>query len=340
MAATALQSVAANFSGRSRAEISLRPLVVGLAGRLAWGILLLAAATVVSRRLAGGLESPPGVLVILAVAAAGIGLVLLSDHISPAARPGRTDCGNSPPPQDAAIGNPKNPWRFWGLPKWTIPRPHSRARAMDGFFHGQLAGWLARGCLLAVLGGLGLFATHPGTAVVTGLLMLFASVGLTASDVWRPRLPAALTPPLGWPGWTWPNRQPRPPAIRPVAAPGPRPQPLAGQLLQWQERYRLADGQEQLRGQLVVTLAAESRLATGHVGFCPAFPMIPDVTVSTDYDALEVAVTAAEVLPWGVRVECRVEDPADEPVAIPIDLSISLAANSAAGPSDTPPEND
>ena len=41
------------------------------------------------------------------------------------------DCGNRLPPQDAAIGNPENPRRFRGLPEWK--------KAMDGFFHGQLA---------------------------------------------------------------------------------------------------------------------------------------------------------------------------------------------------------
>ena len=42
---------------------------------------------------------------------------------------------------DAAIGNPENPRRFRMLPKWAVDRPHSRAEATDGFFHGQLASW-------------------------------------------------------------------------------------------------------------------------------------------------------------------------------------------------------
>ena len=91
---------------------------------------------------------------------------------------------------------------------------------------------------------------------------------------------------------------------------------------------------------LTKVLSLSSWVATGHVGFCPAFPVIPDVTVSTDYDALEVAVTAAEVLPWGVRVECRVEDPADEPVIIPVDIRISLPAAGDPPPNDPlPPTN-
>jgi len=56
------------------------------------------------------------------------------------------------------------------------------------------------------------------------------------------------------------------------------------------------------------------------VGFCPAFPVTPLVQVSTEYDGVEAVVTAAEVLPWGVRIECRLSEPADEPLEIPVDL--------------------
>jgi len=38
------------------------------------------------------------------------------------------DCGNSLPPQDAAIGNPENPRRFRVLLKWK--------KAKEGFFQG------------------------------------------------------------------------------------------------------------------------------------------------------------------------------------------------------------
>ena len=40
---------------------------------------------------------------------------------------------------DAATDNTENPWRFRCCPKWMIIRPHSRARAMEGFFHVHLA---------------------------------------------------------------------------------------------------------------------------------------------------------------------------------------------------------
>ena len=94
-------------------------------------------------------------------------------------------------------------------------------------------------------------------------------------------------------------------------------------LLHWQERYKLPDGTEYLCGQLMIAFSAGTRLTTGHVGFCPAFQTIPVVEVTTDYDALEVSVTAAEILPWGVRIECRVEEPIDEGTSIPVFLSVN-----------------
>ncbi len=100
-------------------------------------------------------------------------------------------------------------------------------------------------------------------------------------------------------------------------------------LLHWQERYKLPDGTEYLRGQLMIAFSAGTRLTTGHVGFCPAFQTIPIVEVTTDYDALEVSVTAAEILPWGVRIECRVEEPIDERTSIPIFLSVNKPLESS-----------
>ena len=202
---------------------------------------------------------------------------------------------------------------------------------------GSVVGVLTRGCLLATLAAIGLFWPPGLIAGVAAMLMVATTVALSPRAGWRPRLPdvGIELPKLR----SW-RRQPRrastskPNAVHAAGSENFRPPALAGQLVQWQERYLLADGREQLRGQLVLTLAAESRLATGHIGFCPALPLIPDVIVTTDYDALEVVVDAAEVLPWGIRVECRVEDPADEPAIIPVDIRISLPA------AVTPPPNE
>jgi len=46
--------------------------------------------------------------------------------------------------------------------------------------------------------------------------------------------------------------------------------------------------------------------------------------VTTDCDFVEADLTAAEILPWGVRVECRLSEPAEETLEIPVDLVASV----------------
>ncbi len=95
-----------------------------------------------------------------------------------------------------------------------------------------------------------------------------------------------------------------------------------GRLLQRLERFESPTGADCLRGRLNLALPAGSRAAHAHVGFCPSFAETPSVRVTTEYDGVEAVVTAAEVLPWGVRVECRLTEPAEEPLEIPIDVFV------------------
>ncbi len=84
------------------------------------------------------------------------------------------------------------------------------------------------------------------------------------------------------------------------------------------ERYETPAGGDYVRGQVMLSVAAGSRTGHAHVGFCPAFAALPAVEVTTDCDFVEAEVAAAEVLPWGVRVECRLSEPAEEPLEIPV----------------------
>lgn len=92
------------------------------------------------------------------------------------------------------------------------------------------------------------------------------------------------------------------------------------------ERCTLADGAECVRGRVRVTVPAGSRLGVAHVGFCPPLHTTPAVEATTDYDGVEAVVSAAEVLPWGVRVECRLDEPAEEVIEIPVDLVATARA--------------
>lgn len=115
----------------------------------------------------------------------------------------------------------------------------------------------------------------------------------------------------------------RRPATR--SFPGPRePGRITRGLRQRLERFERPDGTDTLRGTLVVSVARGARAGHGHVGFCPSFAALPTVAVSTRYDGPDATVTAAEVLPWGVRIECRLADAAEEPLEIPVTLVARL----------------
>lgn len=99
-----------------------------------------------------------------------------------------------------------------------------------------------------------------------------------------------------------------------------------GSLLQRFERLALPEGVECVRGRLCVAVPKGTRSGYGHVGFCPPLASQPTVDVTSDYDGVEAIVSAAEVLPWGVRIECRLDEPAEETIEIPVDILVMTAA--------------
>jgi hypothetical protein len=134
---------------------------------------------------------------------------------------------------------------------------------------------------------------------------------------------------VSWPtarGWRPAAAVPSPVAARP---PRRRRRRLPGSLRQRYERYELPAGGDCIRGRLAIAVPAGARAAAGHIGFCPAFAETPEVEVTTSYDGVEVTVAAAEVLPWGVRVECRLAEPAEEPLEIPVDILARASGSSA-----------
>jgi len=127
-------------------------------------------------------------------------------------------------------------------------------------------------------------------------------------------------------GWLAANRGRRPAMVRSLRPPTTPPTLAArpettppGHVLQRFERYEL-DGFDCVRGALSLKVPEGSRSAYGHIGFCPSFRQVPRVEASTSYDGVEAIVTAAEIVPWGVRIECRLDEPADEPIEIPVDV--------------------
>ena len=120
-----------------------------------------------------------------------------------------------------------------------------------------------------------------------------------------------------------------PPADIDSAATCLPPLPASATLQQRFERLLLADeGVDCMRGTIHLSVAAGARSAIGHVGFCPPFHEVPHVEVGTRSEAVEAAIVAAEILPWGVRVECRLDDTADETIEIPVDVVARAPLNS------------
>jgi hypothetical protein len=192
--------------------------------------------------------------------------------------------------------------------------------------------------LVTVAAGIGLVKLADGDAsgrftvngIIArgGLLLAVATLALplrggTFAD-WAARIialvaaaVAAFMPPRG--------RHPAPPRRRAAARLQPRGEPAArpprGMLRQRLERFVTVDGEDCLRGTLMIEVPTGGRSGCGHVGFCPTFMELPDVQVSTDYDEADVTVAAVEILPWGVRIECRLDDPAERPLRVPVAIA-------------------
>lgn len=121
---------------------------------------------------------------------------------------------------------------------------------------------------------------------------------------------------------------------RAVAAPS-----ALGDVVQRLERRGLAGGGERIEGLVRVTVPRGARLGWAHVGFCPPFTTTPSVDVATGYDEIEAIVAAAEVLPWGARVEVRLDEPAEQTLDVPVEFAAGTRSDPGdawhAGP-DTP----
>lgn len=110
---------------------------------------------------------------------------------------------------------------------------------------------------------------------------------------------------------------PRAPLPSPKATPAA---PLPAGFRQRLERFQTETDGDRAIGRVIVDVPAGSRSGHAHIGFCPPFAAMPSVEVTSDDDGFEAVVTAAEIVPWGVRVECRLSESAEEPLAIPVDV--------------------
>jgi hypothetical protein len=188
-----------------------------------------------------------------------------------------------------------------------------------GRFAGRPAAWRAAARMGYALAWAAV-GLPPAVGSPMETLLFFMATGITIAIIAEPVVRGPAGPWLADLG----RRVPRPPRrLRPPRLVMPpstaRPVESPGHVLQRFERYEL-DGVDCLRGTLTLTVPQGARSAHGHVGFCPSFRHVPTVETTTAYDGVEAVITAAEVVPWGVRIECRLDEPADEPVEIPVDI--------------------
>ena len=281
-------------------QLQLLPLIAMLTGVMAVGC----GAMLVLRRLAGGIAAPPAAAAVVAVCGAGLLLVTVCD-LAMRASATRTS--------RAAVA-----W-LPAVLTW-------------------LPAWLARLGLLMAVAAVSLpLRMTPSFDALTTIAAVVVSLGIVASGWLSRRQTTAAARRFPAPTTAVPPSAAVPMAIpfqigrlHPVDQARPEGAALAslanGSLLQRFERLALPEGGECVRGRLSVVVPEGSRSGYAHVGFCPPLASQPTIDVSTDYDGVEAVVSAAEVLPWGARIECRLDEPAEETVEIPVDI---LATSSA-----------
>lgn len=277
----------------------LLSLIAMLTGAMAVGC----GAVLMLRRFAGAIAAPPGPEAVLAVCGTGLLLVAAGDmamrfSTARAARPAMSWL----PAVLTRLG------LLMAVAAVCLPlRMTSTVDALT-----SLAAFIVS--LVAV--GLGPVADRIGGGLV---------LGRRAAGHRRPVVPTA----------SMPTTIPPPSVMMPMGVPS---QPTAqsglperamatpaGSLLQRFERIVLPGGAECVRGRLCVAVPKGARSGYGHVGFCPPLASQPAVHVTTDYDGVEAVVSAAEVLPWGVRIECRLDEPAEETIEIPVDILATVS---------------
>jgi hypothetical protein len=290
--------------GLTVAAAAFLPQLLSLIAMLAGAMAVGCGAVLVLRRFAGAIAAPPGPEAVLAVCGSGLLLVAAGDM---ATRLTTT-----------RAAGPAMSWLPAVLTRLgllmavaAVCLPLRMTSTVDALT--TIAAFVVS--LVAV--GLGLVADRVGGGLVLGRRTAAHRRPLveTASAP-TPTTPSLVAVPLVGPSQ---------PMAQPAFEEGATATP-AGSLLQRFERIALPGGAECVRGRLCVAVPKGARSGYGHVGFCPPLASQPTVDVTTDYDGVEAVVSAAEVLPWGVRIECRLDEPAEETIEIPVDILATAAA--------------
>ncbi len=93
-------------------------------------------------------------------------------------------------------------------------------------------------------------------------------------------------------------------------------------------RRRLADGSETMEGWIRAELAPAQRHAAAHVAICPPFASVAEC-FAEPVDGPSSQVKVAQMLPYGVRFEIKLDDPAEEATSVTIEFAIHQRAGEA-----------
>jgi hypothetical protein len=102
-------------------------------------------------------------------------------------------------------------------------------------------------------------------------------------------------------------------------------EPTDRDALQWMVRQRDETGGETIEGYVRAAFVAGQRHATAHLAICPPFVSMP-VCYAEPSDGPPAQVKVAQVLPYGVRLEIKLDEPAAEACDVTVDFSIQERA--------------
>ncbi len=279
--------------GLTVAAAAFLPQLLAMLAMLAGAMAMGCGAVLVLRKFAGAIAAPPGPEAVLAVCGAGLLLVAVGDLAmrSSAAR----------------TSGPAIPWLPAVLTRLgllmavaAVSLPLRMTSAVDA---------------LTTIAAFVISLVAVGLAPIANRVVGRGFLGRRADAHHEPAVPTPFVLPATAAPMAVPSLSTAQPGVQDGAMATP-----AGSLLQRFERLALPDGGECVYGRLCVVVPEGSRTGYAHVGFCPPMASQPTVDVTTDYDGVEAIVSAAEVLPWGARIECRLDEPAEETVEIPVDI--------------------
>jgi hypothetical protein len=278
----------------------LLPLLVAGLVPLGTGLIVLAGAAFLWRRISGALALPLGGAFLLVVGACAVGIAVIVRRTARSRGVSRLHNSRVIGLPAASTGPHPSP-----LPKEEGALPGSLLRRR------QPLELLISAGILMIGAGLSL----PGTGAIA-LLCFWTLLAAEESWAWRQAILPARTARA--------EATTVDAANSPVAALEnegiPPPENLAS-LIQQIHRSRLPDGSELLSGWVRVRLTAGQRVASVHVAFCPPFPRVPEMRVE-QYQGPPMQIKTVQLQSFGARLDVKLVQPGESAAEAVLKFSV------------------